>query len=147
MKSDGGVELGLQKAEMKGKAQMANSKSIAGLLGPTAIATALSEFINLRVLWANSSPSVIYLNGCLLFVAGIAIVRVHNRWTGGWPVLVTLIGWLTMLGGLLRMFAPVFAQREAHNANVAYAALVALLAVGAFLTFKAYRREESKIGE
>jgi hypothetical protein len=33
-----------------------------------------------------------------LFIAGLAIVRVHNRWTNGWPVLVTILGWLFVLG-------------------------------------------------
>ena len=54
---------------------MTNSRNIAGLLGPTAVAFALSEWINLRILWVNTSPSVIYLNGSLLFVAGLVIVR------------------------------------------------------------------------
>jgi len=120
---------------------MPTSRGIAGLVGPTVIAIALSEWINLRILWANTSPSVIYLNGSLLFVAGLSIVRVHNRWTGGWPVLVTLIGWFVMLGGLVRMFAPVFAQREVQNFNAVYGLLIVLLSAGAFLTFKAYRRE------
>jgi uncharacterized membrane protein YhaH (DUF805 family) len=123
---------------------MTNSKSIAGLIGPTAVAFALSEWINLRVLWANTSPSVIYLNGSLLFVAGLAIVRAHNRWTGGWPVLVTLTGWFVMLAGLIRMFAPVYAQQEVENNTAMYGLLIVLLAVGVFLTFKAYGRDDGK---
>ncbi len=42
----------------------------------------------------------------MLFVAGLSIVRAHNRWKDGWPVLVTLMGWFAILGGLARMFAP-----------------------------------------
>src|SRR5690242_14183385 len=39
-----------------------------------------------------------YLLICfLLFVAGLAIVRVHNVWVGGWPVLVTVLGWVAVL--------------------------------------------------
>jgi hypothetical protein len=30
--------------------------------------------------------------GYAAFVAGLAIVYFHNRWTGGWPVLVTVMG-------------------------------------------------------
>jgi uncharacterized membrane protein YhaH (DUF805 family) len=123
---------------------MTNSKSIAGLLGPTLIAISISEFINLRTLWANTSPSVIYLNGTLLFVAGLAIVRAHNRWTGGWPVLVTLTGWFLMLAGLIRMFVPVYAQQEAENNTAVYGLLIVLLAAGVFLTFKAYGRDDGK---
>lgn len=81
----------------------------------------ISEWVNLRILRANISPSVIYLNGTLLFVAGLSIVRVHNRWTGSWPVLVTLVGWLSILGGLVRMCAPVFAQRAIQNPAGVYA--------------------------
>ena len=67
---------------------MTTSRNIAGLLGPTLIVIALSEGLNFPVLLANTSPSVIYLNGTLLFVAGISIVRAHNLWTRGWPVAV-----------------------------------------------------------
>ena len=120
---------------------MPTSRGIAGLVGPTVIAIALSEWINLRILWANVTSSVIYLNGSLLFVAGLAIVRVHNRWTGGWPVLVTLTGWFVLVVGLIRMFAPVYSQKEAENNPAVYGLLIVLFAIGVFLTFKAYRRE------
>jgi uncharacterized membrane protein YhaH (DUF805 family) len=126
---------------------MTNSKRIAGLLGPTLIAIAITEAMNLRSLTAFIGPShapLVYLNGTLLFVAGLAIVRAHNRWRGGWPVLVTLMGWLVMLGGLTRMIAPVSAQRAEQNTTAVFALLIVLLAIGIFLTFKAYRREDGE---
>jgi uncharacterized membrane protein len=52
-------------------------------------------------------------------------------------VLLTLVGWLALLLGLYRMFAPE-SQQMVDNA-AAYAALVLLFAVGCILTFKAYR--------
>src|ERR1700724_838370 len=51
-------------------------------------------------------PGLIFLSGILLFVAGLAIVRDHNVWVGGWPVLVTVLGWVAVLSGLLRMLFP-----------------------------------------
>jgi hypothetical protein len=88
----------------------------------------------------------------LLFVAGLSIVRVHNYWTGSWPVLVTLTGWISMLGGLIRMFAPVSGaefgldvQRPEHTITAVFALLMALFATGIVLTFKAYVREDRKI--
>jgi hypothetical protein len=64
--------------------KMADSRRIAGLLGPTLIALILSEneFINPH-LYDHQIPPVVYLSGTLLFVAGLATVRVHNRWSGG----------------------------------------------------------------
>jgi hypothetical protein len=124
---------------------MTNSKHIAGLIGPTLIALAISEAMNLQILaTANANlPSVVYLNGTLLFVAGLSIVRVHNRWTG-WPVLVSLVGWSTILGGIIRMFLPVLAQQGVQNTTAVFALLIVLFALGVFLTFKAYSRKDSK---
>ena len=59
-------------------------------------------------------------------------------------MLVTLTGWFLMLVGLIRMFAPVYAQKEAENNIAVYRVLIVLFAIGVFLTFKAYRREDSK---
>lgn len=120
---------------------MVDSKRIAGLLGPTLIAIAISEAVNLRSLTNTPPPvGVVYMNGTLLFVAGLAIVRDHNRWKGGWPVLVTLTGWFAILGGLIRMIAPASAQ---SGAPWVFALLIVLLAIGTVLTFKAYGREKA----
>ncbi len=41
-------------------------------------------------------------SGTLVFVGRRSLIRVHHRCAGGWPVLVTLMGWLAILGGLIR---------------------------------------------
>lgn len=115
---------------------MTDSRRIAGLLGPTCIAIAISEAINLRILASPAAPvGLVYLNGTLLFVAGLAVVRAHNRWVGGWPVLVTLVGWFAILAGLLRMFAPASTQ---SGGTWVFGLLIALLAIGIVLSFKGY---------
>jgi predicted phage tail protein len=120
------------------------SRRIAGLLGPTLIALAVSEAINLRDMADHpAAVGLVYLNGTLLFVAGVAIVQVHNRWTRGWPVLVTVMGWFAILGGVMRMLAP---QATTSGATWVYGLLVALLAVGVVLTVKGYSRRESEEG-
>jgi hypothetical protein len=126
---------------------MANSRNIAGLLGPTMIAIALSEALNLRMLTSFIGPShapLVYLNGTLLFVAGLSIVRVHNVWTRGWPVLVTVVGWFVLLLGLARMFAPVSVQEPARSTTGVYTLLLVMLVVGVLLTFQAYRHDDRK---
>ena len=108
------------------------------------MALAITEWMNLH-LWTAIDPAspvytlLVYLNGTLLFAAGLAIVHAHNRWTTGWPVLVTLTGWFGVLGGLIRMTIPVQAQESAYsNVTGIHALLVVLLVVGSVLTFKAY---------
>lgn len=119
---------------------MTNSKRIAGLIGPTLIVVTISETVNFHI-WASNIAALIYLNGTLLFIAGLAIVQVHNRWTAGWPVLVTLTGWFAILGGLFRMFAPEAQQAAQVSLKLALTALVFLL--GVFLTYQGYRRDQN----
>jgi len=129
---------------------MTTSKTIAALLGPTLIASAASIFINLT-LWpalvdqAFHNPPLVFVTGYPLFVAGLAIVYFHNRWTRSWPVVVTVLGWLALAGGLSRILFPTrlagIATSAAQTAGVMPIAALVILAVGAFLSFKAYRSE------
>lgn len=126
------------------------SKTIAGLIGPTLVAIAAAVLLNLDFFpvmaqQVSREPALIFLSGILLFVAGLAIVRVHNVWTGGWPVLVTVLGWLAMIGGLVRLFFPGFVASLAARIGPSIAPIVATAAVcflvGAFLSYKAYGRD------
>src|SRR6266511_4923955 len=85
--------------------EVAATKRIAGLIGPALIAITTSEAVNLDFL-EKQYRYYSYANGTVVFIAGLAIVRAHNRWTRGWPVTVTLTGWGATLWGLFRMFAP-----------------------------------------
>ena len=126
---------------------MTDSKRIAGLLGPTLIVISITEWMNLDVFTAAVGPSYgphVYLDGTLLFVAGLAIVRAHNYWTRSWPVLITLVGWMAMAAGLGRMVAPVSAQAAGQRPVVVYASLIALLLIGTVLTFESYGRAQSR---
>lgn len=116
---------------------MTNSKKIAGLIGPAIIILVLSETLNFHI-WRINIPVNTYLNGILLFVAGLSIIRVHNIWRG-WPLLVTLSGWFYMLLGLYRVFIPEAPQAPASNYT--YVMLFVLFLTGVFLTFKAYGRK------
>ncbi len=124
---------------------MTNSKRIAELLGPTLIAMAISEALNAHIWIANIAP-VIYLNGTLLFVAGLSIVRAHNVWIRGWSVIVTLVGWSAILLGLFRMFAPELYLQGVQNtsATMVIGSAMIVCTIGIYLTFKAYGRKDGQ---
>jgi vacuolar-type H+-ATPase subunit I/STV1 len=47
-------------------------------------------------------PPLMLLSGVCVVAAGLALVLAHNVWSGGaLPVVVTVIGWLTLLKGLM----------------------------------------------
>ena len=129
---------------------MRTSKTIAGLSGPTLVAVAVAAVRNLGSFPAlaeqvSRDPALISLSGILLFVAGLAIVRAHNIWAGGWPVLVTVFGWLILLGGLARMLFPTqiaaIAAGVGRSTGLIVAAAIVLLVLGAILSFKGYSRD------
>ena len=105
---------------------MENSKPLAGLMGPTLLALGTTEAFNMDIFAAQTAP-VVYLNGTLLFVAGLAIVRAHNEWSASWRVLVTALGWLTLAAGLYRMAAPTAPQ--AGKGLVTYLLLAVLAGI------------------
>lgn len=52
-------------------------------------------------------PGMVLLFGSLRLVIGLAIVIGHDVWSGGvLPPVITLLGWFTLLRGLILLFAP-----------------------------------------
>src|SRR4051812_48416141 len=81
------------------------STEAAGLIGPTLVCVGVTEALNIHV-FENQIASLVYLNGAILFVVGLALVRAHNRWSWTWPTVITVTGWMLLLSGLYRMIAP-----------------------------------------
>ena len=128
---------------------MAHSKTIAGLIGPSLIALAAALLINLgsmsTLLEAVSrDPAIVLVSGVLAFVAGLAVVRVHNHWAADWAVVVTIFGWLLLIGGLVRMLFPIrlaeLAATLSPSTGLIVVEAVVFLVIGAFLSYKAYMR-------
>jgi vacuolar-type H+-ATPase subunit I/STV1 len=47
-------------------------------------------------------PSMIFILGLITLAAGLAMVLAHNIWSGGaLVVIVTIVGWITLLKSLL----------------------------------------------
>jgi uncharacterized protein YjeT (DUF2065 family) len=130
---------------------MSTSKTIAALLGPTLVATAATVLANLDAMptlieGMAQSPMLVVLAGYAAFVPGLAIVYFHNHWTGGWPVVVTVMGWLSLIVGLMRMIFPMQIATMASKLAPAPSGMligigVVFLLIGGFLSFKAYMRE------
>ena len=114
---------------------MVESRQLAGLIGPTAMVVTASEIVNFHI-WSVNIPANTYLNGTRLFVAGLSILRVHNRWKPDWTVLVTLFGWFALLLGLFRVFFP--ETQQAEPSMITFAGVAALFMAASVLTFKAY---------
>jgi uncharacterized membrane protein HdeD (DUF308 family) len=84
---------------------------LARLLGPLFLLPGVFVLTNPRVFRTMTaevvgSITLIYLFGLVDFAAGLAIVLTHNLWVANWRVLITLIGWLMLIRGAVRIAAP-----------------------------------------
>jgi len=126
---------------------MDSSIFLARLLGPAMLVVVAGLLVNRshhRALVEGfiDSPALIYLAGLLALVGGLAIVLTHNVWVWGWPVVITLFGWATLIAGILRIVFPAplkrFAERIVDNQAMFAGAAVIYLVLGAWLTYAGY---------
>jgi hypothetical protein len=86
-----------------------------------------------------------FVVGVIALVAGLAMILSHNVWTGGvLPVIVTLIGWLTLIKSLLFLFLPPQAVAGLYLGRLHYEHFFYLYAaisfvLGAYLTYGGFR--------
>lgn len=128
---------------------MERSLFLARLLGPTFVAIAVGMLVNLGMYQTMIAEAlhpgiVFYLSGLLSLFAGLAIVNLHNRWQADWRVIITVLGWLMTIGGIIRIVLPqvaiaVGSTIYSGRASAIVAALI-IGTLGAFLSFKGYRR-------
>ena len=126
---------------------MDRSRFLAALIGPTLAVTCASLIVNPAVVadlvaTVAASPTFVFMAGIATLPIGLAIVLAHNVWKG-WPIFITLFGWLAVVGGLARILLPAqLAAAAPHMVAQGWAihvAVVALLILALFLCFKALR--------
>ena len=88
------------------------------------------------------SPALCYLGGILALFFGLFILNFNNAWTADWTVIITIIGWLSVVKGvLLIVFPKVYLNfsnwMRMGDAMMRYIGIIYLL-LGLFLTFKGF---------
>ena len=104
-----------------------------GLMNPGHVKAVGEEFLQSRAL--------IFVAGAMAFVAGLVVLNTHSVWNG-WPLIITLLGWVMLVAGVVRMGFPgiVTAMGESMLANDTLLRVLGALQVvlGAFLMWKGY---------
>ena len=98
---------------------MQTSIFLARLIGPVMLMIGLAVFANPRGFREMAeefmeSRALMFLGGLITMPAGLAIVLTHNVWAADWRVLITILGWLSTIGGALRLFGPLFVVKAGH---------------------------------
>jgi vacuolar-type H+-ATPase subunit I/STV1 len=90
------------------------------------------------------NPSMMLILGAITLAAGLAMVLLHNIWSGGaLAVVVTLVGWITLVKGLLFLFLPHemeagFFLGQLHYQQLFYLYGVISLVLGVYLTYSGF---------
>ncbi|KAB2938137.1 MAG: hypothetical protein K8F92_12630 [Hyphomicrobium sp.] len=90
---------------------MDTSVFLARLLGPMLVVLAIGLIVR-QDSWSSmakefiASQPLVFLSGFLTLLGGLALVNTHNVWEAGWPVIITIFGWLAVIGGAARMLCP-----------------------------------------
>lgn len=59
----------------------------------------------------TTDDTAIFFTGFFALILGIAHILIYNVWSSDWTVILTLIGWLTLLKGLMRLAFPVTTKK------------------------------------
>jgi hypothetical protein len=90
------------------------------------------------------NPPLLLIFAMVWLIAGLAMVLGHNVWSGGaLPVVVTLVGWLILIRGLLLLFlspaAAIGLFKGLHLEQLFYIYLSLSLLFGVYLTYSGFR--------
>lgn len=128
---------------------MQTSIFLAKLLGPTLLLVGIGLLINRDGYRAMAreflaSRALIYIAGMLAFIPGLAVVLLHNVWVADWRVLITLLGWLSVIAGIIRILFPQevtrMGTRLINNPTAFMLSGAVMLVIGAILSFYGFAR-------
>jgi hypothetical protein len=123
---------------------------LARLIGLYCIFVSIAMAINRQstiqtVLTLVHNGPLVFIFGLIVVAAGLAMILSHNVWTGGaLPVIVTLVGWSSLVKGLLFLFLPppaavgIFYWGTAYE-QYFYVDVAVAFILGAYLTYAGFK--------
>ncbi|HEY9583618.1 MAG TPA: hypothetical protein VJI66_01480 [Candidatus Paceibacterota bacterium] len=89
----------------------------------------------------DKNPLLIYFSGALILILGLVMVNLHNIWTADYRVVITILGWLTVIKGAARLFFAdkiVSIGQLVFNSKFFTPIIVIFLLIGVWLTSKGF---------
>lgn len=126
---------------------MDNSILFARYIGPFIVLIGLSIILNFKLYGQIAegfikNTALIYITGLITFVAGLAIVLNHNVWVGNWPVIITVLGWISFIKGIWLVAFPGSAGKISavfiKNIKLVVLPWSVMFIIGIFLVMKGY---------
>jgi uncharacterized membrane protein len=127
---------------------MDTSIFLAKLMGPIFVIIGVGLFLNRERYLAVVdevilSKTLLYVFGVMALTGGLAILLTHNVWVWDWPVVITIIAWLMVVRGSLRIIMPQQIEALAKRMTDQLPTLLLLsdmivISLGLFFSWKGY---------
>ena len=91
-----------------------------------------------RLFVEMENEATMFFLGIVSFVIGLAMILAYNVWAKNWQVIITILGWLSLLKGLTVLFLPectIKWAKKMENASFLPYALVAMVIIGLAITY------------
>jgi hypothetical protein len=107
--------------------------SIAMLSNPLKMRTMVNDIL--------ASPACLALGAFFALTIGLIIINTHNVWVFSWPVIITIIGWIAFIKGLVFLFTVSLYSNMAKwlDNNVFYLSVAVIdLILGVYLCYQGF---------
>lgn len=95
-----------------------------------------------RMIPDMDTPIFRFFGGVMALMMGLLIVVSHNVWEMDWRVLITIIGWLALLKGVMRLiflgFANTLIEIYSKNKKVYLVTVLILFLIGLYLSYEGF---------
>lgn len=128
---------------------METSKFLGKVIGIYLIIIAVALFVNMHqfVIYVQAlinNAALMFVSGFFTLILGILVVVSHNIWKWHWRVIVTIIGWITLVKGASLIFYPHFIDKVTvlfiQNPQVAYFSAGLDFVIGLILVYFSFKR-------
>lgn len=84
-------------------------------------------------------PALVVVTGIIAMIIGVLIVISHNVWTLDWRIVITIMGWISLIKGTMRVVIPQFVDvidKKWMLSNTAYyGTFLITFVLGVFLIY------------
>lgn len=130
---------------------MERSKFLAKVFGLYFVALSIVMFADMQSFLMHikamlNSESLIFAAGFSTLILGILLIVGHNRWVMGWPLVITLFGWMVALKGILLIIYPKWVYdlslQYTQNQSLAHGTASTTLVLGLIFLFLGVKKDK-----
>ncbi|TSC66816.1 MAG: hypothetical protein CEO19_476 [Parcubacteria group bacterium Gr01-1014_73] len=85
----------------------------------------------------SNNLGLVYVAGFFHLTVGLIVILLHNVWTWDWRVLITILGWLGVIKGLVRFYFPekLFTVVKRFNPKILFVSCFIFFVLGIYLVY------------